>query len=257
MSRIYTKNLTLGYEGKAIVKDVSLNFQDSQINMLIGANGSGKSTLLAGLIHALKPMSGEVFLDDKELSTVPARQRATTIGLLPQHPQAPEGITVWDLVSRGRFPHQKWYQQFTPEDEKAVRDALVKTNMIEFSESSLQELSGGQQQRAWVAMALAQEASILLLDEPTSFLDIKHQLDILQVVKDLNRNHGITVIMVIHELNFALRFGDHIVAMKNGEVYTEGKAEEIATDHFVAEVFDLDALVMKDPVHDTPMVVPR
>ncbi|MFT4246093.1 MAG: ABC transporter ATP-binding protein [Micrococcaceae bacterium] len=256
MTRLQAKNLSLGYGEKLVVDTVSIDFHDGKINMLIGANASGKSTLLSGLIHANKPMSGEVFLDGKELGTISGKERAQILGMLPQHPQAPEGITVWDLVARGRFPHQKWYQQFSETDEKVVNEALEKTDTLKIAKRPLQELSGGQQQRVWVAMALAQEADILLLDEPTSFLDIKHQLDILNVVKELNEKHGITVIMVIHELNFALRFADHVIVMRDGKVYNQGTAVEVATPEMLKDVFYLEAKVIKDPIRGTPMVVP-
>jgi iron complex transport system ATP-binding protein len=251
------EDLALGYGSDEVVWDVDLTIPDGQITAVIGANACGKSTLLRGLARLLKPRRGAVYLDGKRIHRMKTLDVAAELGLLPQEPVAPDGITVGDLVGRGRYPHQGWFRHWTGEDEAAVAAALEATGTADLIGRRVQDLSGGQRQRVWVAMALAQETDLLLLDEPTSFLDINHQIELLDLLTDLNRSSGKTIVIVLHDLNLACRYADHIVAMKEGRILAEGRACEIITAETVADVFGLECEVIPDPVSETPLVVPR
>ncbi|WP_457963351.1 ABC transporter ATP-binding protein [Arthrobacter sp. D1-29] len=250
------ENLTLGYDGRDIIKDLSLTVPEARVTSIIGPNGCGKSTLLRGLGRLLAPRSGAVFLDGAALSTQSSRQIATRISILPQTPTAPSGLTVADLVSRGRHPRQKWYQQFSPADQSVVEDALVATDIADLADSPLEDLSGGQRQRAWISMTLAQETGILLLDEPTTYLDLAHQVDVLELVRRLNREHHRTVVMVLHDISLAARYSDHIVAMKDGSIITQGTPAQVVTPGLLKDVFGLDAHVVAEPTDGRPHVIP-
>ncbi|MFD8973266.1 ABC transporter ATP-binding protein, partial [Streptomyces sp. NPDC059593] len=204
----------------------------------------------------LRPAGGAVLLDGEELAKLPTKRIARSIGLLPQTPVAPEAITVADLVSRGRQPHQAWWKQWSEEDERAVTDAMARTDVAALADRSVDALSGGQRQRVWIAMALAQETDLLLLDEPTTYLDISHQVEVLDLVRRLNRLRARTVVLVLHDLNQAARYADHLVAMKDGRVVAEGPPEEIVTAELVRDVFGLESVVVPDPVTGSPLVVP-
>lgn len=197
-----------------------------------------------------------MLLDGAELARIPTKRIARSIGLLPQSPAAPEAITVADLVSRGRQPHQRWWQQWSDEDERAVTDAMTRTDVTELADRPVDELSGGQRQRVWIAMALAQETDLLLLDEPTTFLDIAHQVEVLDLVRRLNHEQGRTVVIVLHDLNQAARYADHLVAMESGRIVAEGHPSEVVTAELVREVFGLESVVVPDPVTGSPLVVP-
>jgi iron complex transport system ATP-binding protein len=251
------ERLALGYGADEVVRDVDLLIPDRRITVVIGANASGKSTLLRGLARLLKPRRGAVYLDGKEIHRRKTLDVATELGLLPQSPTAPDGITVGDLVGRGRYPHQGWFRQWSAGDEAAVSAALAATDTVELVGRRVQDLSGGQRQRVWVAMALAQETDLLLLDEPTSFLDINHQVELLDLLSDLNRESGNTIVLVLHDLNLACRYADHVVAMRDGRIVAEGRPDEVIDSATVAEVFGLECEVIPDPVSGTPLVVPR
>jgi iron complex transport system ATP-binding protein len=251
------ERLALGYGADEVVRDVDLLIPDRRITVVIGANASGKSTLLRGLARLLKPRRGAVYLDGKEIHRRKTLDVATELGLLPQSPTAPDGITVGDLVGRGRYPHQGWFRQWSAGDEAAVSAALAATDTVELVGRRVQDLSGGQRQRVWVAMALAQETDLLLLDEPTSFLDINHQVELLDLLTDLNRESGKTIVLVLHDLNLACRYADHVVAMRDGRIVAEGRPDEVIDPATVAEVFGLECEVIPDPVSGTPLVVPR
>jgi iron complex transport system ATP-binding protein len=255
--RLRAEALALGYDSDEVVREVDLEIPHGQITAVIGANACGKSTLLRGLARLLKPRRGAVYLDGKRIHRMKTLEVAAELGLLPQAPVAPDGITVGDLVGRGRYPHQGWFGQWTDEDEAAVAAALEATGTADLVARRVQDLSGGQRQRVWVAMALAQETELLLLDEPTSFLDINHQIELLDLLTDLNRTSGKTIVIVLHDLNLACRYADHIVAMKDGRILAEGRACEIITAETVAEVFGVGCEVIPDPVSQTPLVVPR
>ncbi|MFE2940192.1 ABC transporter ATP-binding protein [Streptomyces sp. NPDC059255] len=256
MSKLVARELTLAYEDRTVVHGLDLAVPDGRVTVIVGPNACGKSTTLRALGRLLRPKGGSVLLDGTELARIPTRRIARSIGLLPQSPAAPEAITVADLVSRGRQPHQHWWQQWSDEDERAVTDAMARTDVTALADRSVDELSGGQRQRVWIAMALAQETELLLLDEPTTFLDIAHQVEVLDLVRRLNHEQGRTVVIVLHDLNQAARYADHLVAMKAGRIVAEGAPGEIVTAELVREVFGLDSIVVPDPVTGSPLVVP-
>lgn len=255
-SRLQAKGIQLGYDGKTIVEDLTFDVPDGKITAIIGPNACGKSTLLRALARLLSPGRGSVLLDGEMIDRLPTKEVARRLGLLPQSPIAPEGILVADLVSRGRTPHQKLFQQWSDADEAAVMRALEATSTLEIANRSVDELSGGQRQRVWIAMAIAQETELLLLDEPTTFLDIAHQIDVLDLTAQLNKEQGRTVVVVLHDLNLACRYAHHIVAMRDGDIIASGPATEVITAEIVESVFGLECMVIDDPVSGTPLVVP-
>ncbi|MEE1800536.1 ABC transporter ATP-binding protein [Streptomyces sp. JV176] len=256
MSKLVARELTLAYEDRTVVQELDLAVPDGRVTVIVGPNACGKSTTLRALGRLLRPKGGSVLLDGTELARIPTRRIAQSIGLLPQSPVAPEAITVADLVARGRQPHQHWWQQWSDEDERAVTDAMARTDVTALADRSVDELSGGQRQRVWIAMALAQETELLLLDEPTTFLDIAHQVEVLDLVRRLNHEQGRTVVIVLHDLNQAARYADHLVAMKAGRIVAEGAPGEIVTAELVRDVFGLESVVVPDPVTGSPLVVP-
>ncbi|WP_081710187.1 ABC transporter ATP-binding protein [Arthrobacter sp. 35W] len=250
------RGLSLGYGDRRIVDDLSVELPEGKVTMIVGANACGKSTLLRGLARLLKPSSGVVVLGGKDIHRMPTRTLARQLGILPQTPTAPEGITVAELVGRGRSPHQGWFRQWSSEDDDAVAAALEATGTLELATRSIDELSGGQRQRVWIAMALAQQTDILLLDEPTTYLDLAHQVEVLDLVAELNAARGTTVAIVLHDLNLAARYGDHLIAMKSGRIIAQGDPADVLDAALVQEVFGLESLVVADPVSGTPLVVP-
>lgn len=251
---LQARDITLGYTDTPIVSDLSLEVPDGSFTIIIGPNACGKSTLLRGLSRLLAPVSGQVLLDGTDVQTMSTRDVARVLSLLPQTPRAPDGITVADLVGRGRYPHQGWFRRWTAEDDQIVEASMVATGVLELASRDVSELSGGQRQRAWIAMTLAQRADILLLDEPTTYLDITHQIEVLDLVLDVNRESGTTVVMVLHDLDLACRYADHLVAMRAGRIVAQGAPADIVTADLVQEVFDLESLVLPDPVSGTPTV---
>lgn len=256
MKGLSTKNLCLAYDGALIIRDLNLAIPSRQITALVGANGCGKSTLLRGLARLLKPRGGTVYLNSTSILQLSTKAVAQQLGILPQGPVAPEGLTVRDLVAQGRYPYQNWLQQWSQEDEKIVQQALLTTDLLELAERSLDTLSGGQRQRAWIAMALAQDTEILLLDEPTTFLDLAHQLEVLDLLYELNQTQGRTIVMVLHDLNQACRYADYLVAVKDGRIFAAGSPKLVMTEETIREVFSLECRVVSDPVVGTPMCVP-
>ncbi|WP_418605859.1 ABC transporter ATP-binding protein [Georgenia sp. SUBG003] len=250
------ESLCLAYDGDLVVRDLDLDVPAGRITAIVGANGCGKSTLLRGLSRLLRPRSGAVVLDGRAVQDRPAKEVARTIGILPQSATAPEGITVADLVGRGRYPHQGWFRQWTSQDDAVVRSALEATETLDLAARRVEELSGGQRQRVWIAMALAQDPDILLLDEPTTFLDVTHQVDVLDLLHEQNRERGTTVVMVLHDLNMAARYADHLVVMAGGRVVATGAPAEVLTRELVLQAFGLEARILADPVCGSPMVVP-
>ncbi|MGW2840295.1 ABC transporter ATP-binding protein [Streptomyces sp. NPDC001493] len=255
-SRLTAQSLTLAYEDRIVVDGLDLEIPDGRVTVIVGPNACGKSTLLRALGRLLKPRGGTVLLDGTELDHVPGRQVARTIGVLPQSPTPPDGITVADLVARGRQPHQRWWQQWSEADERAVAEALEHTGTAALADRPVDELSGGQRQRVWIAMALAQETELLLLDEPTTYLDISHQVEVLDLVRRLNHERGRTVVAVLHDLNQAARYADHLIAMKDGHLVAQGSPRDIVTARLVRDVFGLESVVVPDPVTGSPLVVP-
>lgn len=251
------QRLRLAYSPERVVIDeLDLEVPHGEITAVIGANGSGKSTLLRALARLLRPTAGRVLLDGDDVHRMRTRDLARRLGLLPQAPNCPEGISVRDLVRRGRLPHTSLWRQWSADDESALVAALEATDLVELADEPVDALSGGQRQRAWLALVIAQGTPLLLLDEPTTFLDIAHQLDVLELVRRLNREEGRTVVMVLHDLNQACRFADHIVALRAGEIVAAGKPGQIVTEELVRVVFELESRIVADPVTDTPLVVP-
>jgi iron complex transport system ATP-binding protein len=249
-------DLTLAYDQAPVVSDLDLVVPPGRITAIVGANACGKSTLLRALARLLTPRNGAVRLDGRALRSIPTRELAQRLGILPQGPAAPDGLTVLDLVNRGRSPHQTWWRQWSKADQSAGYAALAATGITDLADRSVDELSGGQRQRAWIAMAMAQGTEVLLLDEPTTYLDMAHQIDVLDLVTDLNRSEGRTIVMVLHDLNQACRYADHMVAMKSGRIVAEGDPADVVTAATVEEVFDLRCQVTTDPVSGTPLVIP-
>jgi iron complex transport system ATP-binding protein len=255
-SRLSASRLSLGYADRPVVRDLDLAVPEGQVTVIVGANGCGKSTLLRGLGRLLKPTSGAVLLDGRSIHEQPSREVARALGLLPQDPVAPEGLTVVDLVGRGRHPHHGPFRRWSAADDAAVARALELTDTIDLAHRPVDELSGGQRQRVWIAMALAQETDLLLLDEPTTYLDVAHQVEVLDLLVDLNAARGATVLMVLHDLNLAGRYADHLVALREGRVVAAGAPSDVVTPALVREVFGLESRVIVDPVSRTPLVVP-
>jgi iron complex transport system ATP-binding protein len=250
------RGLRLGYDDVIVVHDLDLLVPDGAVTAIVGANACGKSTLLRGLARIMRPRAGAVTLDGRDIHRLPTREVARTVGLLPQGPTAPDGIRVADLVARGRHPHQGVLRRWSGEDEEVVAAALAATGTGGLADRPVDALSGGQRQRVWIAMALAQDPDVLLLDEPTSFLDVAHQVDVLDLLAELNRTHGTTVVMVLHDLNMAARYADHMVAMAAGRIVTRGTPAEVVTPETIRDAFGLEARVVADPVCGTPMMVP-
>jgi iron complex transport system ATP-binding protein len=251
-----TRKLTLAYDGACVISDLNLVIPAGKITVLVGANGCGKSTLLRGLARLLKPRTGTVYLDSKSIFQLSTKEVAKQLGILPQSPVAPEGLTVRELVAQGRYPYQGWLQQWSQEDERITQQALITTDLVNLANRSLETLSGGQRQRAWIAMVLAQNTEILLLDEPTTFLDLAHQVEVLDLLYDLNQTQGRTIVMVLHDLNQACRYADYLVAIASGRIYAQGTPAEIMTEEMIQQVFMLECRIITDPVVGTPMCIP-
>ncbi|MDO5627180.1 MAG: ABC transporter ATP-binding protein [Mobilicoccus sp.] len=250
------EGVTLGYGDRTVIRDLDVTLTPGAITVIVGANACGKSTLLRSLARLLTPSAGRVILDGADLHRLPTKEVARTLGLLPQAPIAPEGIVVGDLVARGRSPHQKLLSRWSEADDAAVAEALDLTGTAELADRSVDELSGGQRQRVWIAMALAQRTDVLLLDEPTTFLDIAHQVEVLDLLTDLNRARGTTIAMVLHDLNLAARYADRLVALRAGEVLADGDPAEVLTPALVETVYGMRSQVVPDPVTGKPLVVP-
>ncbi|MBD8478968.1 ABC transporter ATP-binding protein [Microbacterium sp. CFBP 8794] len=255
IASLQAHDITLGYGETPVISELSLEVPDNSFTIIIGPNACGKSTLLRGFARLLRPRTGAVLLDGAELRSLKPKDAARKLGLLPQSSLAPDGITVADLVGRGRFPHQSAMRTWSAADERAVSEAMAATGVADLSRRPVDELSGGQRQRVWVAMALAQQTPHLLLDEPTTFLDIAHQIDLMELFADLHRS-GTTLVAVLHDLNHAARYATHLVAMRDGAIVAQGDPREIITADLVEAVYDLPCTVITDPVSGTPLVLP-
>lgn len=250
-----TQMLTLAYDRVTVISTLDAAIPTGKITALVGPNGCGKSTLLRGLARLLRPRAGNVLLNGRDIQQTPTRELATQLGILPQNPIAPEGLSVRELVAQGRYPHQAWFQQWRKEDESAVMDALAMTNMTQLADHPVDALSGGQRQRAWIAMTLAQETEYLLLDEPTTFLDMAHQIDILQLLQRLN-DKGRTIALVVHDLNLAARYAHHLIAMRQGKIIMTGTPAEVITPEMLQRVFNVAADIVLDPRTGVPLCLP-
>ena len=256
MSKLRAEKVTLGYDERVVVRDLTLGVPEGKVTSVVGPNGCGKSTLLRSLARLMKPRGGAIYLDGDAISKLPTREVARRLGILPQSPAAPEGLTVRELAAQGRYPHQGWLRQWSKADEGAVEKAMETTGVLGLAGRPLDTLSGGQRQRAWISMALAQETGTLLLDEPTTFLDMAHQLEVLELLERLNREEGRTILMVLHDLNNAARYSDHIVALKEGRVFDAGAPRDVVTPDLLKEVFGVEADVIPDPRTGVPLCIP-
>lgn len=256
MDRLQTQQLYIGYGDTLIVKNLNLRIPTGKITALVGANGSGKSTILKTMARIMKPKAGAVLLDGKAIHSQSTKEVAKQLAILPQNPTAPEGLTVFELVGYGRFPHQKGFGSLTGEDREIIRWAIQVTGLEPFADQPVDQLSGGQRQRAWIAMALAQQTDILFLDEPTTYLDMAHQLEILQLLQHLNEAEKRTIVMVVHDLNHATRYAHHMVAIKAGTVVSEGSPQEVVTQDMLREVFGIEADILTDPRTGVPLCIP-
>jgi iron complex transport system ATP-binding protein len=256
MNRLTAQDLTLSYDRRVITEDLSVSIPDNSFTVIVGPNACGKSTLLRALARMLRPTAGSVLLDGQAIGSLPAKKVARTLGLLPQSSITPDGITVADLVARGRYPHQGLLHQWSDGDERIVRESLAATGVESLAERHVDELSGGQRQRVWIAMALAQQTPLLLLDEPTTFLDIAHQVEVLDLCRQLHEEQGRTLVAVLHDLNQAARYATHLIAMRSGTIVAEGPPAEVVTADLVERVFGLPCRIIEDPETGTPLVVP-
>ncbi len=256
-ARLCAKSLSVAIANTPILTDLTIDIPDGEITVIVGPNACGKSTILRSLARLQKPTAGQVLLDGNSILSQASRAVAQRLAILPQSPSAPEGMTVHDLVTRGRTPHQSALRQWSQTDASAVEQALALTGMAPYAKRPLDALSGGQRQRAWIAMALAQDTQILLLDEPTTYLDLPHQIELLSLIQSLNQKTGQTVAMVLHDINLAARFADHMIALRAGDIFARGRPCEVVTRSNMAAVFGLECQIIADPLHGTPHVIPE
>jgi iron complex transport system ATP-binding protein len=257
LSQLEAKDIAVSYGGVFIFDHLNLEIPEGKITVFIGSNGCGKSTLLRSLARLLKPVQGEILLNGLNISKMPSKNLAKQLSLLPQGPIAPEGLTVLQLVKQGRYPYQSWLQQWSVDDERCVQEAILATGMEELTERSVDSLSGGQRQRAWIAMTLAQQSDIILLDEPTTYLDLTHQIEVLDLLLELNERDGRTIVMVLHDINLACRYADHIVAIQDGAIFAQGQPSHIIHAETIESVFRLKCQVITDPIYGSPMIIPQ
>ena len=257
MNTLETNALTLSYGDKIVIENLNMTIPKSEITVFIGSNGCGKSTLLRSMARLLKPKEGSVIIDGREISLLSTKEVAKNLAILPQGPTAPEGLTVLQLVKQGRYPYQNWLKQWSSEDEIAVNRAMEATGVLALKEQSVDSLSGGQRQRAWIAMTLAQETDIILLDEPTTYLDLAHQIEVLDLLFELNERENRTIVMVLHDLNLACRYAHHVVALKDKQIVAQGKPEEVINAQLVQEVFQMKCEIVEDPIFRTPLCIPH
>ncbi|WP_078412375.1 ABC transporter ATP-binding protein [Priestia abyssalis] len=256
MTTLSAKQLSLSYESVQIIDNIDLEIPEGKISIIIGSNGCGKSTILRSLARLLIPQKGTIYLDGKAIHRQSSKEVAKKLAILPQSPEAPEDITVKELCYYGRHPHKGLFSRQSPEDHAIVNRALCATKMEDLADRTLDALSGGQRQRAWISMALAQETDLLLLDEPTTYLDLAHQIEILELLRDLNVMYGRTIVMVLHDLNQAAKYADHLISIANGRIYKEGPPEMVFTKEMIRDVFGLDCCIVENPVDQTPLCIP-
>lgn len=253
---LFAQDLTLGYGSHTVAEQLSVTLPEGELTVMIGPNACGKSTLLKALGRIIQPNQGQVILDGQAIANYSTKKVAQRLGLLPQNSTAPNGITVADLVARGRYPHQSLFGGWRNEDRLAVQQAMAATDVSHLADHAVEALSGGQRQRVWIAMVLAQKTPLLLLDEPTTWLDITHQIELMELLTELNQQHGRTLVVVLHDLNHACRYATHLIAMRDGKIIAQGKPKDIVTPELIEQVYGLPSLVITDPVAGTPMIVP-
>lgn len=251
------QSLKVGYSSRTIIENIDIEIPENRISVIIGANGCGKSTLLKTMSRLIKPKYGQIFLNEKNIDIMSSTDIAKTIGLLPQTPIIPSGITVYDLVLRGRFPYRKPFRGLSEEDYASAREAMEMMKITDIADRFVDELSGGQRQRVWIALSLCQQTDILFLDEPTTYLDITYQVEILETLKEINRKKGTTIVMVLHDINLSARYSDYIFAMKNGNIVAKGEAKHIITPELMKKVYGLDCIVLEDPISKSPYIIPK
>ncbi|AOE40020.1 iron-dicitrate transporter ATP-binding subunit [Pantoea agglomerans] len=255
-TRLQGDALTLGYDKKIVAENLTVAIPDGELTVIIGPNACGKSTLLRTLSRLVSPLKGQVLLDGNAIAHYATKEVARRLGLLPQSSNAPAGISVSELVARGRYPYQSLFGRWRQDDETAVQQAMQATGVADLAQQQVDTLSGGQRQRVWIAMVLAQQTPLLLLDEPTTWLDIAHQIELLELMQDLNQQHGRTLVVVLHDLNQACRYASHLIAMRDGKIIAEGKPAEIVTPELIEAIYGLRCIIINDPVAGTPMIVP-
>lgn len=255
-NQLQARSITSGYDKRIIIEGLDITIPSGKISVIIGANGSGKSTLLKTFCKLLKPDTGKIVLNEQDIQKIPPKQLAKQIGLLPQSPIVPEGVSVSQLVSRGRFPYREPLKNLSKKDYEAIEEAMTVMNISDLSESFVDELSGGQRQRVWIALALAQESDILFLDEPTTFLDIAFQIEILDLLYEINRKKKKTIVMVLHDINLSVRYADYIFAMSKGKLIAKGNPKEIINAKLIKDVYGLTCKVIEDPISNSPLILP-
>lgn len=256
LNTLIAKDIMAGYGQKNILQSVNIHIPENKISVILGSNGSGKSTMLKTFCRLIAPSAGVITLDGTPLAQIKSKDIAKSIGLLPQTSIAPEGIKVAELVSRGRYPHRQFMTGLTKEDYKAIEEAMEAMKITELADRSIEELSGGQRQRVFIALALAQETDILFLDEPTTYLDIAYQIEILDLLKELNKKRGTTIVMVLHDINLSTKYADYLFAMKDGKLIKQGTPSEIITDDTIKEIYGIDSVIIPDPISNSPLVIP-
>lgn len=256
MTKLTAEKLSLSYDSTSVINNIDLNIPEGKISIIIGSNGCGKSTILRSLARLLRPTAGSIYINGKDIHRHSSKEVAKQLAILPQSPEAPEDLTVKELCYYGRHPHKGLFSRYSAEDHEIVEEALKATKMDNLADRTLDALSGGQRQRAWIAMALAQGTELLLLDEPTTYLDLAHQIEVLELLCSLNEKHNRTIVMVLHDLNQAARYADHLISISNGEIYKEGSPVEVFTEKMIQDVFGLSSIIIQNPVDQSPLCIP-
>ncbi|MCM3772121.1 MULTISPECIES: ABC transporter ATP-binding protein [Priestia] len=256
MTKLTAEKISLSYDSTSVIRNIDLHIPEGKVSIIIGSNGCGKSTILRSLARLLKPTEGRIYLNGKDIHRHSSKEVAKKLAILPQAPEAPEDLTVKELCYYGRHPHKGLFARYSAEDHQIVEEALQATKLSNLSHRTLDALSGGQRQRAWIAMALAQGTELLLLDEPTTYLDLAHQIEVLELLRSLNQKRNCTIVMVLHDLNQAARYADHLISISNGQIYKEGSPAQVFTEEMIKDVFNLSSTIIQNPVDGSPLCIP-